>query len=146
MGGSSRYLAIWLSELKMCEPASWLRLLLVVLCDGAICIRMPCHASICCHKDVCLHENTALFNQEVFERYLGDIYDLHTFKKPNNQDKPALVCPSQFGWPCMRPRLISILIHREKCQFDRYATSRLDLLKRSIETHADIFMCAPDDF
>lgn len=70
-----------------------------------------------CQPHIVVHECTSHFAQWLFKEYLPE-YDMHQFVAPENsveketlgastsgfQSGSWLLSPTQFGWPCFRPR------------------------------------------
>ncbi len=58
-------------------------------------------------QDVIIHECTARFTKDIFEKHLGDLYDVLSLER-----KKRLISPEDLGWPCSRPHKHTVLLKK----------------------------------
>ena len=136
LGGSSRPLAIWLSEIKLVKP------------------------------DIVFHECTGRFTRELFVQYLPEyeMYVIEKPEVPCSVSYQVLLAedaselPMQshcglagewlvsqhfFGWPCFRPRLYTVLVLKATGYLRSPALNLVTSLYKTPSTSAADLYCAP---
>ena len=98
-------------------------------------MRVHCGIIHLLSEDIAVHECTARFGVEIFQTYLGDWYDVF----------PQVLSPEQFGWPCKRPRLYTILLRRSSVFLEKADLQRtLKQLFMQTTMDCSAFYCAPE--
>ncbi|CAK9062674.1 unnamed protein product [Durusdinium trenchii] len=126
LGDSSRYLAIWLSMIKHGKPA------------------------------VAIHECTPYFDQSVFQKYLGESFEIHRFEEPHawkdlsrnakvGGPRVWLLSPTLFGWPCSRPRLYTVLTNKSVCMLQGRGLACMEHLYMKVNMQVADLFCAPKE-
>ena len=78
-----------------------------------------------------LHECTSYFKKSVFERHLLE-YTVHRVIQDDTCDTSAevMLSPHHLGWPMTRPRLYTVLIHKEKATLENFSVVMKSLFRR----------------
>lgn len=78
-----------------------------------------------------LHECTSYFKKSVFERHLPE-YTVHRVIQDDTCATSAevMLSPHHLGWPMTRPRLYTVLIHKEKATLENFSVVMKSLFRR----------------
>ena len=58
----------------------------------------------------------------------------------NGQQRDVLLSPHLYGWPMMRPRLYTILVHKKKASLSKFSETMRALFKRPVLHVRDLFV------